>query len=159
MNNQSALLDYRRASTQHASVVGLVIALHDTLVGDLRRAADAMDRGDIPTRCEQLVHGFKVLTQLEAMLDMTNGGETALRIGRFYKHVRGQMLTAQFKLSSETLRTQMKIVVEIRQAWQQVDSSYVKVDKAEAGNPPAGTVLSKHQSSETEARPSFSCSG
>jgi flagellar protein FliS len=151
----TATLEYRRAATQQASVVGLVIALHDTLVGDLRRAAEAIERGDIATRCEQLIHGFKVLQQLEAMLDMNNGGEAAINIRRFYTHVRGQMLAAQFKLSPEILREQVRIVLEIRQAWQQVDSSPIEAAaKTEYGNHvPAAIAL------ETEPRASFSCNG
>jgi len=123
MANNTASLEYRRAATQQASVVGLVIALHDTLMGDLRRAADAIDRGDIQTRCDQLSHGFTVLQHLDSMLDMKNGGPAARNIRRFYGHVRNQMLAAQFKLSSEILRKQIGIVLEVREAWQVVDSS------------------------------------
>jgi flagellar protein FliS len=121
MPNTFASLEYRRALTQHASVVGLVIALHDTLIGDLRRAAQAMEKNDIETRCAQLVHGFQILTQLEAMLDMKNGGPAAINIQRFYRHVRGEMLAAQFKLQPAILYKLMKIVLEVREAWQQVE--------------------------------------
>ena len=122
-NQQTASLEYRRAATQQASVVGLVIALHDTLIGDLRRAAEAMEKNDIETRCAQLIHGFKVLTQLEAMLDLQNGGETAIKLRRFYSHVRGQMLSAQFKLAPAILLNMVKIVMEIREAWEQIDNA------------------------------------
>jgi len=162
MTNQMASLEYRRASTQHASVVGLVIALHDTLIGDLRRAAEAMERNDIQTRCDQLIHGFKVLTQLEAMLDMNNGGKTAVNIRRFYAHVRGRMLAAQFKVQPGILQKQAAIVLEVRQAWQQM----------EAKNAQPGVVesIAKHGSYQmttdasdvdldTDRRSSFSCAG
>jgi len=156
MAMNTASLEYRRAATQQASVVGLVIALHDTLMGDLRRAADAIDRGDIQTRCEQLVHGFTVLQQLEFMLDMEKGGPAAINIRRFYSHVRQQMLAAQFKLSSEMLRKQAQIVLEVREAWQVVDSSAAegrssKVSGNDAGRRQEPAVLA-------ETRVSFSCS-
>ncbi len=147
-----ASLEYRRAATQQASVVGLVIALHDTLIGNLKRAADAMDRNDIAARCDELVHGFKVLTQLDAMLDMKNGGEAALNIRRFYTHVRGKMLEAQFKLMPDVLRDQVRIVLEVREAWEQVDS---------APNDGRGGLadVATQPAIETEMRISFSCSG
>ena len=156
MTNPTASLEYRRAATQQASVVGLVIALHDTLIGNLRRAAEAMERDDISTRCEQLIHGFKVLQQLEAMLDMNNGGDTAVSIRRFYTHVRGQMLAAQFKLSPTILHDQIRIVLDIRQAWQQVDSSPIE------SRPAIDLTTSVDPSMQSEApqpRASFSCSG
>jgi flagellar protein FliS len=163
MNNPTASLEYRRASTQQASVVGLVIALHDTLIGNLRRAADAMEREDIATRCDQLIHGFKVLQQLEAMLDMTNGGQVAINIRRFYTHVRGQMLAAQFKLDPKLLQDQIRIVLEIREAWQQVDSAPIEGTRRTTGTGyPSGELSSVDSiaaSSTAETRVSFSCNG
>nr|WP_157478154.1 flagellar export chaperone FliS [Granulicella tundricola] len=152
-----ASLEYRRAATQQASVVGLVIALHDTLIGNLKRAADAMDRNDIATRCDQLIHGFKVITQLEAMLDRNNGGAAAVSIERFYKHVRAQMLNAQFKLDPAILRDQVRVVMEVRQAWQQVDSAPMEARRTQPNYPSAPVEIL--QPIETEAHTSFSCSG
>ena len=158
MTYSTAPLIYRRAATQHASVVGLVIALHDTLTGNLQRAAVAIDEGNIQLRCEELTHGFKVLTQLDAMLDMKSGGETALKIRRFYNHVRRQMLVAQFKLDSAILYAQVKAVLEVRGAWQQVDET-----AAQPGDAPPRTASpfsnADHSASESPARTSFSCSG
>jgi flagellar protein FliS len=156
MTNHTASLEYRRAATQQASVVGLVIALHDTLIGDLKRAADAMDREDISTRCEQLIHGFKVLTQLDAMLDMNSGGEAAVNIRRFYKHVRSQMLNAQFKLDPTILRDQVRVVLEVRQAWQQVDSAPMEARRSHYHT--AGDVLQPAEHGHSTVA-SFSCSG
>ena len=158
MTNNTASLEYRRAATQQASVVGLVIALHDTLIGDLRRAAEAMEKNDIAGRCEQLVHGFKVLQQLEAMLDMNNGGQTALNIRRFYTHVRGQMLAAQFKLSPEVLHDQIRIVLEIRQAWHQVDSAPIEARTTTISSYTSGQE-SVSQATQPETQTSFSCNG
>jgi flagellar protein FliS len=158
MTNFMAALQYRRAATQQASVVGLVIALLDTLIGDLSRAADAMDQNDIATRCDQLIHGFKVLTQLEAMINMNNGGEAAINLHRFYTHVRGQMLAAQFKLDPAILRTQARIVLEVRETWQQVDSAPMQTFQTSANMMPTGTAL-RPEMADVELRAAFSCTG
>lgn len=160
MNNKIASLAYRQAATQQASVVGLVIALYDTLIGNLRRAADAIDQNDIQRRCDELVHGFKVLQQLDAMLDTERGGETALKIRRFYNHLRGEMLAAQFKLSSDILKRQIGFVLEVREAWQQVDSAPKIPDIGKPGHP----MTSAHsytpiQGTDMDSPASFSCSG
>jgi len=154
-----ASLEYRRAATQQASVVGLVIALHDTLIGNLTRAAEAMEKNDIPKRCNELIHGFKVLTQLEAMLDMKNGGETAVKIRRFYTHVRGQMLAAQFKLAPEVLRNQIRVVLDVRQAWEQVDNAPAEESRSGGGGSYRARSMMIQPTVETELRTSFSCSG
>jgi flagellar protein FliS len=158
MTYPTAPLTYRRAALQHASVVGLVIALYDTLIGNLQRAAHAIDEGNIQKRCDELSHGFKVLTQLDAMLDMKNGGETALKIRTFYNHLRRQMLVAQFKLDSAILYAQVKAVLDVRAAWQQVDET--AGEKSTVAKAPApASVSSDYAADESATRTSFSCSG
>lgn len=123
MTKHAASFQYRQAATRQASSVGLVIALHDTLIGNLRRAAEAIEANDIQSRCNELIHGFKVLQQLEAMLDVDNGGVTATTVRRFYAYTRGQMLRAQFTLSPAMLWKEVQSVLEVRQAWHQLDSA------------------------------------
>lgn len=114
-------LAYRRAATQQASVVGLVIALYDTLAGDMQRAITAMQRNDIEDRCEQLRHGFSVLTQLEILIDMDHGGQTAINLRKFYRHLRNEMMTAQFTQNPDLLDRAVKLLLDIRSTWQEVD--------------------------------------
>ena len=114
-------LAYRRAATQQASVVGLVIALYDTLAGDLQRAIAAMSKSHIEERSTQLKHGFSVLTQLDTLIDMENGGQTAIHLRRFYNHLRDEMLRAQFEQEPSILERASGLLLEIRGAWQQVD--------------------------------------
>lgn len=141
---------------RQASIVGLVIALHDTLIGNLRRAAQAIEANDIPTRCNELIHGFKVLQQLEAMLDMESGGPTAASVHRFYSYTRGQMLKAQFELSAPILWDQVKSVLEVRQAWHQLDSAPAETQPHRNAVP-----TFPYQPADTqkynEAKPSFTC--
>lgn len=156
MTNQTASLEYRRAATQQASVVGLVIALLDTLAGDLRRAASAMDKADIQGRSDQLVHAIKVIQQLEFMLDMNKGGATAEKVNRFYAHVRRQIMQAQFKKSSMILRKLVDAVLEVREAWQQLDRSASENKGTEPAQP--ANAPSAEYTAPSEPRLSFSCS-
>jgi flagellar biosynthetic protein FliS len=155
MTYESAPLIYRRAASQQASVVGLVIALCDTLTGNLQRAANAIEDGNVQLRCDELTHGFRVLTQLDAMLDMKDGGETAIKLRRFYNHVRQQMLAAQFKLDSRILYSQVAAVLEVRSAWQHLD----EMSAAATAPRPAGSAYLANQDECFESTASFSCSG
>ncbi len=115
-------LAYRRAATQQASVVGLVIALYDTLAGDLQRAVAAMQRKEIEDRSRQLKHGFAVLTQLDSLLDAERGGHAAINLRRFYGHVREEMLRAQFLQDDSILERVAELILDVRGAWQEVDT-------------------------------------
>ena len=66
MTGQKAVLQYKQAAMQQASVVGLVVALHDVLLGNLRRAAKALEDNDIPVRCRELIHGDRKSTRLNS---------------------------------------------------------------------------------------------
>ena len=159
MTQNTAYLQYRQAATRQASVVGLVIALHDTLIGNLRRAAQAIESNDIQTRCNELVHGFKVLQQLQAMLDLENGGATAASVRRFYTHTRGQMLKAQFTLSAPLLWSQVQGVLEVRQAWHQLDSAPAEAGLSQQRTSHALPNQTGGRYEREEVRASFACRG
>ncbi len=141
-------LVYRRAATQQASVVGLVIALYDTLAGDLQRAAIAMQKNQIEERCRQLKHGFTVLLQLYAFLDTKRGGETAMHLHRFYSHIRQEMLRAQFTMDPSVLETAKLRLLDVRNAWHQVDVR---------GEVPSGDVPTTEEALGAAAEISLDC--
>ncbi len=85
-------LSYRKTAIEGASPIGLMIALFDTLAGDLRRAASALRENDIETRCKELNHAALVLAQLESWLDLKSGGEAAQNLSRFYAYLRTKMI-------------------------------------------------------------------
>lgn len=113
---------YQRATVQSATTVGLVIALYDRLAADLGRAAAAIRKGDVETRCKELNHALLVLQHQDGLLDMKNGGETAQALASFHSWVRLRMLDAQVKLDPAILDKQIDIVLELRQAWDEVES-------------------------------------
>jgi flagellin-specific chaperone FliS len=102
-------------------------------------------KADIEERTAEIKHSFLVLQQLEGSLDMENGGEAAKHLSAFYSVLRSKILEAQIKASPEILRQQIELVLEVRQAWQQVDKpnlgpAYATAEPAAAAG--AGEVAS-----------------
>ena len=114
-------MSYRRLAIQGASPIGLMIALFDRLAGDLRRAAAALRKNDIETRCKELNHAFLVLGQLENWVDVANGGESAQTLSRFYAYLRAKMLEAGASKSAKLLEMQVDMILLVRSSWQQLD--------------------------------------
>ena len=154
MSHAAASLVYRRAVTAQASPVGLVIALYDTLVVDLQRAVAAMQRTElaaIEDRSNHLKHALQVLGQLNALLDTANGGDCAQNLAHFYEHLRQRILIAQFRKSAPVLEAEVQNILEVRAAWQQVDSR--------AQQPSTNDLLNTEVTTNPQTnRPSFSCS-
>lgn len=114
-------LAYRKTAAEGASGFGLLIALYDTLAGDLRRAADAERNNNIEKRCLELNHALLVVAHLEDWVDGTSGGELAQKLFGFYSTLRRKMMEAQARRSVEILEQQMAQVLNIREMWQEME--------------------------------------
>jgi flagellar biosynthetic protein FliS len=113
-------LAYRTTAAQDSSGFGLLIALYDTLAGDLRRAAAAQRASNLEKRARELKHALMVVAHLENWTE-GQGGELAQKLLRFYAQTRRIILQAQAKQSAQMLEDQMNETLRIREIWQQID--------------------------------------
>lgn len=141
---------YRKTALSGASGFGLLIALYDTLAGDLRRAAEAELRNDIGTRCQQINHALTVIAYLEDWIDRGPGGELAQGLKAFYGTLRRKMIEAQAKRSAKILEEQMKEVLDLRAIWQAMEQPGATTSSAGLGYMPGsnypGTSASIYES-------------
>lgn len=114
-------LSYRKTAAEGASGFGLLIALYDTLAGDLRRAAEAERANDIVQRCQEVNHALLVIGHLEEWVNQGAGGELADQLSAFYTSLRRELLEAQVRRSARLFELQMTRVLELRETWQQFD--------------------------------------
>ena len=114
-------LAYRKTATEGASGFGLLIALFDTLAGNLRRAADAQRANDLEKRSREVNHALLVIGYLEDWINGGSGGELASQLVSFYASLRARLLEAQVKQSAEMFEEQIRVVLRIRKSWQQMD--------------------------------------
>jgi len=118
----STELAYRKTAVEGASGFGLLIALYDTLAGNLRRAADAQRNNDIEKRCQEINHALLVVGYLEDWIDRGSGGELAQKLVAFYATMRKKLIEAQARKSPELLEEQMNLVLSIRGNWQDLET-------------------------------------
>src|SRR5277367_4604828 len=111
-------LIYRRSAAQGASGFSLMIALYDTLVGDLRRGAAAQRAGDLEKRAKELKHALLVVGFLQNWVE-ADSGELANWLIAFYTQMRARIVEAQARQSADILEEQMAAVLGLRQLWQQ----------------------------------------
>jgi len=124
MYPQQRELSYRRSAVAGASWIGLVIALYDTLSGNLRRSAAAIRNKNIEARCAEVNHAMLVLGQLESMSNGQSGqgnDELANSLSVFYSYLRARMMEASIEQSAALMEAQIELVLQVRSAWQQRD--------------------------------------
>lgn len=115
-------LYYRRtAAASNTGGLGLLIALYDTLAGDLRRMAEAERGNDLIRRCREANHALLVIGCLEDFVTRGSSGELADQLTAFYASLRRSLIVAQAKRSPEMLEEQMGQVLKIREAWQAIE--------------------------------------
>ncbi len=112
---------YRKMAIGGASGFGLLVALYDTLAGDLRRAAEAERSNDLEKRTKELNHALLVIAYLEEYVERGSGGKLADHLRLFYRSLRRRMIEAQAKRSPEILEEQMAQVLKIREIWQRFE--------------------------------------
>jgi flagellar protein FliS len=121
---------YRRTDGHSAGPVRRVIMLYEQLIKDLQRALAAMERKDIAARTNELDHALRVVGHLQTTLNLEQGSEVARNLDRYYYALRASLLQAQIRVSPEMLRKQIASVLELREAWVQVERT------PEPGAPP-----------------------
>jgi flagellar biosynthetic protein FliS len=114
-------LAYRKAAVEGASGFGLLIALYDTLAGNLRRAAAAQRANDIEERCREAKHALTVIGYLEYCLPRSEGGALTQQLLSFYSKLRRTLMDAQAKQSADAIEREMAEVLKIREYWQHID--------------------------------------
>jgi len=114
---------YREAAVQGASPVRLVILLYEQVMEDLRRAITAQERADIEGRSRAINHAVLILGHLQASLDKDLGGAVALNLERFYEQVRRGLVEAQCQQSVPALEKQISLIMQIYEAWHEVEKS------------------------------------
>lgn len=117
----STQLTYRQAALQGASGFGFLIALYDTLIADLRRAAEAQLAGDIERRGNQVNHALLVLGYLQNWIHPEAEGELANQLLAFYSRLRSSLIVAQARQSAEMLQQHIPELLHLRRIWQDLE--------------------------------------
>ena len=115
-------LYYRKtAAASSGGGLGLLIALYDTLAGDLRRMAEAERGDDLVRRCREANHALLVIGCLEDWVTRGSSGELADQLTAFYGSLRRNLIRAQTQRSPELIEEQMAQVLKLREAWQAIE--------------------------------------
>jgi flagellar protein FliS len=130
-----------------------MIALYDTLAGDLRRAADAERSNNLEKRCLEVNHALLVIGYLEDAIEQASGGELAKQLVSLYLSLRRKLIEAQAKRSPEILEEQMDRVLRLRESWQKMERSV-----PDAPNSLAGAMANREHHGTPAYQPSGSTS-
>jgi len=96
--------------------------LYDQLVKDLRKAAAAIEESRAEDCANSVKHALLVIQQLEGSMDHTTESELVNWLVRFYSLLRSRIVAAQVSRSPEEMHAQIAMILDVREAWQQIES-------------------------------------
>lgn len=108
---------YRQNQIMTATPQQLVLMLYDRALRDLGQAAQAIEENDPMAANKSLQHLEDILNELLMGLDLDQGGEIALNLGRMYDYYIVRAREANIEKNAtivEELKTQ---IGELRQTW------------------------------------------
>jgi len=137
---------YRLSAGHNASPVKLIVILYEQLIKDLRRAVGAMEKKDVEARSREIDHALIVLARLQGTLNKAQGGEISRGLDHFYHLLRSSLLTAQVRNIPEMLNKQIKNLLQLREAW-------VEVDRVESAGSQAEGAQSEYAAKDQPVSP------
>ncbi len=116
---------YRENAVSGLSPVGQVIVLYEQIVSDLRRAAKAIDDHNVEDRTNAINHATLIVGHLQNKLDFDAGADVARNLERFYNLMRQRLSDAQLQASTQILNEQIGLILDLRDAWKEVDAGNI----------------------------------
>jgi flagellar protein FliS len=111
---------YRDSSVLTAPPERLVVMLYDGAHRFLFQAAHAMRSGDISLMNNRMQRAEAIINELRQTLDFEKGGEIAPRLEAIYTFCQRHLLDARLKRDPERIEQVMKLLADLREAWDQV---------------------------------------
>ena len=120
---------YQQNAVMTAPPGRLVVMLYDGAGRFLRRAALAMQNGEVARTNESLQRGEAIIDELMVTLDHEKGGEIAASLRDLYLFCRRYLNEARIEKDAEKIDAVVGLLAELRDAFAQIDP--------EAGKPAA----------------------
>ena len=111
---------YFNTHVQSRTPMEIVVLLYDGALRFLGQARAAMAAGDLVTKRDALSRGLAIVTELQGMLNMQEGGEIAASLDALYTYIHGCCLDANVKRDPARLDEALRLLTTLRSAWAEV---------------------------------------
>lgn len=119
---------YRQVSVEtsvdQANPHNLVEMLFDGLLVAVGAARAALERGDIKTKCQQIVIAVRILEEgLKCALNLEQGGELAANLDRLYGYCVVRLTQANARNDDAALAEVARLIEPLARSWKQIGQS------------------------------------
>jgi flagellar protein FliS len=111
---------YLRTQVRASTPLERTVLLYAAALRFTATARDAMARRDIPARRTALSKALAVVDELQATLNMTDGGVIAEELDRLYGWIRSRLLDAIAQQKPQPIDEARRILETLHDAWQTI---------------------------------------
>ena len=108
---------YQTNQLQMEDPVGLVVRLYDGMLSFLRRGAELLQARQMAPAAEQIRRATDIVGELQAVLNLREGGEVAFNLDRLYSYCRRRIMESHLQADPAGLMEVARLMTPLRDAW------------------------------------------
>lgn len=156
MNRQKALNQYRQVDTQssvlQAAPHKLIQMLFQGVIDRVAMAKGCLQRNDFEGTGKYIRLAVGIIGGLQSSLELKLGGEVAQNLNDLYVYMQRRLLDAQIKKNPDMLEEVIRLIKEIKSAWDELPNILQK----EKAKEPSLTQAVPPTTNQTEANKPYS---
>ncbi len=129
MSNTNPYNQYKQTQITTANQGKLIVMLYDGAIKFLNIALDNMSPRTYDVVNNNIIKAQDIITELLLSLNMDDGGEISQNLFNLYMYFKRQLLEANIKKDAEIVNHILKLLKELRDAWDQISANETRSDK------------------------------
>ena len=129
MPNANPYNQYKQTQITTANQGKLIVMLYDGAIKFLNIALDNLDPKTYDAVNNNIIKAQDIITELLLSLNMDEGGEISQNLFNLYMYFKRQLLEANIRKDGEIISQTIKLLKELRDAWEQISANEARADK------------------------------
>jgi flagellar protein FliS len=110
---------YRKAQVATVDRGRLIVLLYEGAISFLTKAQACLQEGDIPGASNFINRAQDIIDELNASLNMEQGGDIASNLRRLYLFMGDQLVKAKIKADVEPIKDVVRMLTTLNEAWRE----------------------------------------
>ncbi|NLV69016.1 MAG: flagellar export chaperone FliS [Spirochaetes bacterium] len=121
---------YKQTQISTANQGKLIVMLYDGAIKFLNIAIENIEPMRYDVVNTNIIKAQDIITELLLSLNMNEGGEISQNLFSLYMYFKRQLLEAKMRKDPEIIRQILKLMKEMRDAWDQISATEARSDKS-----------------------------
>lgn len=117
---KNARAAYVKKDLENLSREEIVAKLYEALRIRMRAAIEEINDGNVGKKAEHLSRALAIVLELQASLDMEQGGEIAVNLNDLYGYLVSDLMMANLKNDIQKIEDGLKVVEPLLEAWTEI---------------------------------------